>query len=440
MAGNILIVDDAAPTLKLLTDMLVSAGYQARPFSNGELALRSVSAQPPDLVLLDVRMPGMDGIELCRRLKLDERLLGIPVIFISGAVHTEDKLRAFAAGGVDYITKPFQREEVLARVHTQVALHRSQRQLMEADLALRKSEQRLRVAQSVAHLGHWELDMQSGAMQWSEETYRVLGMDPNSAGSSLESFLNAVHPDDRQHVASRLAEARHGGELDMDFRIVLPDGRLRVVHGKGVLMSFADDDRRPELMGTVQWVKEMIGVVQDITERKEMEWRLEHEARTDALTGCATRRHFMEQANMELARVRRYGGKLSMLMLDLDHFKRVNDSHGHHVGDLTLQKLAQVCHEVLRQGDIAGRLGGEEFGVLLVETDKASAMEAAERLRLAIAAAEVPLEDGGCVRFTASIGVATAEPGDGNIEAVFKRADHALYEAKNNGRNRVAAA
>ncbi len=437
MAGNILIVDDAAPTLKLLTDMLVAAGYQARPFNNGELALRSMAAQAPELVLLDVRMPGMDGFEVCRRIKDNEQLRDIPVIFISGAVDTEDKLRAFAAGGVDYITKPFQKEEVLARVHTHVALHHSRRLLMEADLALRKSEQRLRVAQSVAHLGHWEMDMQSGAMKWSEETYRVLGMDPNTAASSLAAFLQAVHPDDRAHVASSIEQARNGGELDMDFRIVLPDGRSRVVHSKGVLMTFADDERHPELIGTVQWIKEMIGVVQDITERKEMEQRLEHEARTDALTGCATRRHFMEQANLELARVRRYGGKLSMLMLDLDHFKRINDSYGHHAGDLTLQKLAQVCHGVLRQEDVGGRLGGEEFAVLLVETSKASAHEVAERLRQAIAAAEVPLEDGSCVHFTTSIGVATAEPEDSNIEALIKRADQALYQAKNTGRNRV---
>ena len=437
MAGNILIVDDATPTLKLLTDMLVAAGYQARPFNNGELALRSMAAQAPELVLLDVRMPGMDGFEVCRRIKDNEQLRDIPVIFISGAVDTDDKLRAFAAGGVDYITKPFQKEEVLARVHTHVALHHSRRLLMEADLALRKSEQRLRVAQAVAHLGHWEMDMQSGAMKWSEETYRVLGMDPNTAASSLAAFLQAVHPDDRAHVAGSIEQARNGGELDMDFRIVLPDGRSRVVHSKGVLMTFADDERHPELIGTVQWVKEMIGVVQDITERKEMEQRLEHEARTDALTGCATRRHFMELANLELARVRRYGGKLSMLMLDLDHFKRINDSYGHHAGDLTLQKLAQVCHGVLRQEDVGGRLGGEEFAVLLVETGKASAHEVAERLRQAIAAAEVPLEDGSCVRFTTSIGVATAEPEDSNIEALIKRADQALYQAKNTGRNRV---
>lgn len=439
MNGNILIVDDEAGALKLLRDILASEGYQTRPFTSGEMALRSVMAEPPELILLDVRMPGMDGFELCRRIKDDgPSLKDIPVIFISGATDTKDKVSAFQAGGVDYIVKPFQKEEVIARVRTHVALHRSRLELMKVETALRKNEQSLKIAQAVAHLGHWEMDVHGGELILSDEAYRIFGLAPPPLSPSYDAFLNAVHPEDRARLAECIEHARQGADFDIEYRVILPDGRTRVVHGKGVLVSFPDTDRHPEVVGTVQCVTEMIGVIQDITERKEMEWRLECEARTDALTGCATRRYFLELAHQELARIRRYGGELSLLMLDLDHFKNVNDTHGHQIGDLTLQKLVQVCHPILRQEDVLGRLGGEEFAILLIETGSQRALEVAERLREAVAAVEVPLEQASPLRFTTSIGVATLEESDAVFDAILKRADDALYQAKNTGRNRVA--
>lgn len=438
MAGNILIVDDTPAVLKLLKDILTAEGYQARPFNNGELALRSLAAELPELILLDVRMPVMDGFEVCRQIKKDERLKDIPVIFISAASDTEDKLKAFHAGGVDYITKPFQKEEVIARVQTHVALHRSRLKLVQAEKALRKSEHSLVIAQAVAHLGHWEMDMQTREVSWSDETYRIFGLEPHKVAPSYDAFLKIIHPDDRERVASIIEQTHEGSDFDIEFRIVLSDGRMRVIHGKGILVAFLGPDLPPEIIGTLQCVNEMVGVIQDITERKELEWRLEYEARTDALTGCASRRYFLEVAKLEFSRSHRYASHLSVLMLDLDHFKKVNDTHGHQVGDLTLQKLVQVCRGILRQEDLIGRLGGEEFAILLIETGREKAFEAAERLRVAIAATEVPLEKAPPLRFTASIGVASLEEHDPSFEAMLKRADQALYQAKNAGRNRVA--
>ena len=438
MSGNILIVDDSPEALKLLHDMLVAKGYQTRPFNNGELALRSMSAQPPELILLDVRMPLMNGFEVCRQIKADARLNEIPVIFISAAADMEDKLQAFAAGGVDYITKPFQKEEVLARVHTHVALHRSRQKLLLTEMALRKSEQSLRIAQAVAHLGHWEMDVQSGKVTWSDETYRILGIDPNTTPASQEAFLSIVQIEDRDRVANCIEQARNGIDFDTEFRVVLSDGRSRVVHGKGVLIALPHGAFHSGIIGTVRLVNEIIGVVQDITERKELELRLEQEVRTDVLTGCATRRHFMELAHSEFSRARRYGSAMSLLMLDLDHFKKINDTYGHHIGDLTLRKTGQIIQDILRQEDTGGRLGGEEFAALLIETDKERAFEVAERLRQAMSAAEILLENDDLLRFTASIGVASAEADDLDVEVVIKRADQALYQAKNVGRNRVA--
>ncbi|HEY3276488.1 MAG TPA: diguanylate cyclase [Syntrophorhabdaceae bacterium] len=143
MNSNILIVDDTPASLKLLTETLASEGFRVRPLNNGELALRSAGMEPPELILLDVRMPGLDGFEVCRRLKEDAMLRPIPVIFISAAADVEDKLAAFQAGGVDYITKPFRREEVLARATTHIELYRSRRELARLNQALIEANEKL---------------------------------------------------------------------------------------------------------------------------------------------------------------------------------------------------------------------------------------------------------------------------------------------------------
>jgi len=176
----------------------------------------------------------------------------------------------------------------------------------------------------------------------------------------------------------------------------------------------------------------------DLTERKVLERELEHQARTDFLTGIPNRRHFLELAEVELARAHRYRRPFSLLMLDLDMFKDINDRYGHRVGDLTLQKVVEVCRQTLRGVDIFGRLGGEEFGIILPETDTERARQVAERVRQAIAATPVPLVQGGAVFFTTSVGVATFCASDGNVDAVLTRADQALYNAKRSGRNRVS--
>lgn len=181
----------------------------------------------------------------------------------------------------------------------------------------------------------------------------------------------------------------------------------------------------------------LIGLGTDITERRALEQEMARQARTDSLTGLFNRRHFCELAGKELARARRYGQQLSVLMLDLDQFKGINDTHGHQTGDHVLRKVGEVCRQTLREVDIVGRIGGEEFSILLPESDMRQAVEVGERLRQAIADAAIPLEAGGQLRFTASIGVAPLSAADASIDHLLNQADKALYEAKHTGRNRV---
>ncbi|MDD2686741.1 MAG: diguanylate cyclase [Gallionella sp.] len=164
---------------------------------------------------------------------------------------------------------------------------------------------------------------------------------------------------------------------------------------------------------------------------------LERQAHFDYLTGLDNRRHFLGQAEIELARTLRYDRALSILMIDIDHFKQVNDTYGHKVGDIVLQNFASVCRATLRNIDIIGRIGGEEFAVLLPEAGREQAMEAAERLRAALASAQVKLDNGLPLHFTASFGVVTLEENDTNIDILLNQADQALYRAKSQGRNRV---
>ncbi len=180
-----------------------------------------------------------------------------------------------------------------------------------------------------------------------------------------------------------------------------------------------------------------VGIVRDITERKAFERRLMEMATTDSLTGALNRRAWLEAADSAFRLAQRYDRPLSVLMIDADHFKMVNDTHGHHVGDLVLARLAQICQQGLRATDSFGRLGGEEFVALLPETDLDHAREVAERLVLAVRDARVEPGDGRVVSFTISIGVTCAQWSSRDIDAVIQAADQQLYRAKSEGRDRV---
>ena len=176
-----------------------------------------------------------------------------------------------------------------------------------------------------------------------------------------------------------------------------------------------------------------------ITQIKHYQKELERLSQYDELTGLCNRRHFMSLAQHELGRSQRYGGKLSLLMVDIDHFKRVNDSHGHRTGDLVLAAVSEQIRKALRDADIAGRLGGEEFAVMLPETGLGGAILVAERLRQQIATQAIDIGDGQTLQCTLSIGVACLNDATIDLEKLQHRTDTALYSAKNGGRNKVVS-
>jgi len=200
------------------------------------------------LILLDILMPHMDGYEVCSQLKADERTKNIPVIFISALNEGFDKVKAFEVGGLDYITKPFIAEEVIARVENQLRLKAQEKQLLEqnarltseieerklAEEKLKKSEANLIQAQRVAHVGDWEFDVLTGKITWSEEKFRIFGLDSALGEPSFAELLEIIHPDDRELFQESVNRAiAQGVSYEIDFRIRRPNGEVRYIEARG---------------------------------------------------------------------------------------------------------------------------------------------------------------------------------------------------------------
>jgi len=259
------------------------------------------------------------------------------------------------------------------------------------------------------------------ANQAIQEIYEVSPEQVRRDASLVTAFH---HPDDAKEIAASLHDsARTLQSWHYEYRVVLPKQGVRWRLGNA----------RPEKLedGSILWH----GFITDITDRKQLQAELERQARVDTLTGLANRRHFTEQAERELSRALRHGTPLSALILDVDHFKAVNDTYGHKAGDLVLRKLSETCRATLRDVDVIGRLGGEEFGILLPMTGSREALETAQRLREVLAHTAVLLEQGVALNFTVSIGVAQINDKETNLDTLFHQADLALYDAKRRGRN-----
>lgn len=269
------------------------------------------------------------------------------------------------------------------------------------------------------------LDGEGNCLRWNCNVNKLTGLGDQHLFK--RSALLAVMEDDRVEAAAKLKEAFEQGYSRAVLRVISKDRGIR-----SILMTA----RRFEIKGTPY----VAGVGIDTTDQAEAMYALERAACTDDLTQIANRGHFLRHAVDEFARCRRYGHALSTWVLDLDLFKSVNDSHGHQAGDSVLKAFVETAQGALRDWDFIGRMGGEEFAVLLPETDGQQALLVAERLRQTVAGMPVQLGAGTSVAITVSIGVATIRDVDQDIHALLSRADAALYEAKRTGRDKVCVA
>ena len=269
------------------------------------------------------------------------------------------------------------------------------------------------------------IDAQGNYCRWNKQLNLMTGL--SNSELQCRPWLMSIIEEDRARAAAILEDAAANGYAQAELRIVSEEGSTRYY-----LFSV----RRFGVKNTVY----IVGTGADTTDLRNTMNVLEHQARTDPLTQVVNRGRFVEIANQELARCRRYGHPLSIGMLDIDHFKRVNDTFGHHAGDVALQSLTATSQQALRDLDVLGRIGGEEFAVLLPEANAVQSLEVAERLRMAVSATEISLDDGKVVRLTISTGIATANDSDVTVDTLLERADKALYEAKRTGRDKVCEA
>jgi two-component system cell cycle response regulator len=437
--ATVLIVDDSAENVTLLSRILKMSGYGVETVDNGARAIEMAKRWPPDLILLDINMPLMDGFETCSHLRADERTKDIPVIFISAIDSVEDKVKAFRLGGIDYILKPFDYEEVQSRVETHLVLRRLRVQLEQTNQELAKRVDELTRSQSL--LAERErklsafvealpnlafiLDEQGYYLEvMATETSLLIAKPADLIGKSVEDVMP---PKEGAKIVDAIQQTiEKGGIQIIEYKIPVLAGGEHWFEGRIACMEKDDYGHGKVVL-----------IASEITERVHLYQQVQRLANEDVLTGCNNRRHFMAVAAQEIQRSMRYKRPLSLLMVDVDHFKNFNDRYGHQVGDLLLCHLVNLCQKELRVVDILGRYGGDEFVILMPETARAGAGLAAVRLLSKIQKMKVKTREGN-LSITVSMGLSSLERGFDDtmtLDGLVKSADDALYIAKKEGRN-----
>ncbi|MCC7305654.1 MAG: PleD family two-component system response regulator [Alphaproteobacteria bacterium] len=453
MSARVLVVDDILPNVKLLEAKLTSEYYDVLTATNGPEALKKVAAESPDLILLDVMMPGMDGFEVCTRIKQDPKFAHIPVVMITALTDTQDKVRGLESGADDFLSKPINDMALMARV----------RSLVRLKMAL--DEWRIR-ENTASQLG--VVESSTNVMAQAADKAKILIVeDKDFERRKIEDTL-AADRDVMTVCETGIKAMEHASKNDFDLLIISlnlahEDGLRLCSHLKSsertrqvpILMIGAEDDM-PRIaqgleMGAHDYIvrpvdrNELLARVRTQVRRKRFQERLRSTyeislsmALTDSLTGLYNRRYLevhlekLVQKNIENRKA------MGVLLVDIDHFKKVNDTHGHHVGDEILKVFGDRLKDNVRSFDMVARLGGEEFVVILPDVTEQRAHFIAERLRTSIA--DVPFPSSvpeGSLSITTSIGGAIIEPSPYTTAEVLARADKCLYAAKEGGRNQT---
>ncbi|MEQ9638983.1 MAG: PleD family two-component system response regulator [Alphaproteobacteria bacterium] len=451
MSARVLVVDDVLPNVKLLEAKLTGEYFDVVSAMNGPEALESVERDNPDIVLLDVMMPGMDGFEVCRRMKENAKTEHIPVVMVTALSDTADRVKGLESGADDFLTKPVNDMSLFARVRSLVRL----KQMMD-ELRLREQ------TGSTFGVTPTEAETDNGpgkilvvedreiygrnlmkALEEDHDAQIVTGADEAldvARGVELELIIVSLtlRNTDALRLCSQLRSAEETRQIP---QLVLVDDGPQDMHRlvKALELGVNDYLIRPIDRN------ELRARTRTQLRRKRYEDRLRANyhmsmamAVTDPLTGLYNRRYMMAHLESAMQRYTREGKPLALMILDIDHFKNVNDTHGHGAGDEVLREFAGRIVRGIRGIDLAARLGGEEFVVVMPETDLEVAGHVADRLRKSIAQPAIHSEAAGQdLSITCSIGVAETISGSPDIADLLERADRSLYAAKNGGRDRV---
>jgi len=450
---KILIVDDTPANIDVLGGILVRE-YDIRVAISGHMALDIVySGETPDLILLDIMMPEMDGYEVARRLKSDQATRHIPIIFVTAKIDEADEAVGFEAGAVDYIRKPVNAPITLARIRSQLELKRYRDQL--ARMVEKKTDQvkhsQKALVEEKQKLTQVQVDLEEKSAQaHKNQTYFrelfmnspygivLIGRDQkilNSNKGFFDLFGYAYSELSYNEFPASMLDGRSQEKIKDLVQKAL-EGRTGKTetgcrHKTGFDIQVSALAYPVKINGVVQAV---FVFYEDITQRKRFEQKLHHQAFHDALTGIANRRYFTEQLNTFLQiQKKKSTFRFAVLLIDLDRFKNVNDSLGHQAGDQLLKMVAEKIQQCLRNNDLLARLGGDEFAVLLSDVDSNGRISAIAE-RITKAAASPFMVSGQEVRISASIGVVTHTQGYDTADSLIRDADLAMYHAKDSGK------
>jgi len=488
--ARILIADEDDVLARTISWLLKEQGFDVTVTLGGERLLEALAEHEPDLLMFDVMMRGVDGYDLLHRINADPRWRDMPVLVVSALPTDEATARLLSLGATDFVSKPFHVRELLARIRMQL---RVRQELLHARSALRSTEVELDRVRAEAENRRKIVDILhevTGDFS-SEELYHILVRRVARALDISHCSLVLARPGDQVGVVAAAYEAPGLAHLeirlerypeiraaletgepvlieDVDASALYNDVRLDwaaagtlVPYRSVVALPFRLDgeqagviflrtllDEPPLARSDVEFADTVVRAAVAAIRRAQMiestradKARFEVLALTDPLTQTHNRRALMERLTSELERARRHALHLSVLMVDLDHFKAINDSYGHVVGDEVLRGVSRVLQREARAVDVVARFGGEEFLVVLPETGEEGAVALAERIRARVE--ETPPVTGGeygWLRVTVSIGVATVpSPRVNSPEELIAVADEALYRAKAQGRNRVCS-
>ncbi len=451
MSARILVVDDILPNVKLLEAKLSSEYYDVLTATSGEEALQRVAQDSPDIILLDVMMPGMDGFEVCKRIKSNTAYAHIPVVMVTALTDNNDKVRGLEAGADDFLSKPVNDTALMARVRSLVRLK------MTVD------EWRARTT-TANQLGIDDENIT--AMSERVDEARILIIDDqqyeaDKIAETLHRDNDIVVPVDSGIKAMELVSEHEFDLIIVSLNLKHEDGLRLCSHLKSnertravpILMVATEEDMdriaRGLEIGAHDYVmrpvdrNEILARARTQIRRRRFQERLQANyqvslsmALTDPLTGLYNRRYMEVHLLKQLQKNIESKKHLCVLVLDIDFFKKINDTYGHGVGDEVLKTIAFRLKDSLRSFDLVARLGGEEFVVILPDTNEEMSHFVSERLRRTIG--ERPIKcnvEGGEITVTTSIGGAFIEPGTHSVQAVLDRADKALYAAKEGGRD-----
>ena len=453
MTARVLVVDDILSNVKLLEAKLTTEYFEVVTAYSGEEALKRVAAEPPDIVLLDVMMPGMDGFEVCRRIKADPKTAHVPVIMVTALDQPADRIAGLDAGADDFLTKPIDDTALFARVRSLVRL-----KMMTDELLMREE-----TGQSLGLVEGADSQIEadpSGHILVVEDRAEIISwfhsaLEPKNevaAVGNFEEALVAARGGDYDLIIVSLGIRSFDGLRLCSHLRSLPEARntpILVLIGEGdsrKLVQALDMGVNDYLMRPVDQ-NELLARVRTQLRKKRYADKLRHNmqlslemAITDQLTGLHNRRYMSRHLDTLLKSGATSSKPISFLIMDIDYFKAVNDTHGHDAGDDVLREFANRISANIRGMDLACRYGGEEFVVVMPDTDIAFAYTVAERLRQSVEKTPFPIARAPHqIHVTISIGMAATTGVSDTAEDLLHRADQALYRAKREGRNRVIA-